>query len=272
MAIEKYNVYMPAQNLTNLSLNVDINRIGIDKINIDVNYGTSPATVSIKEGSIIEVNVNLYVINGSDYTFQMANATHNYITFTDNPSPTFGSAAAVGTYSNDKKAYYQADNVTRTLGWFIDQSISEHFIYLIRQTQVYDSDLMIDRVSVSNSAPQGLDLAPMVFDIVLLDRLLNFDTVNSMFVCKYAGDYGINFSGVFYRGILSVGMYCNISVNGVAISTYYQDLSATSPATINMFVMTPLSVGDEITITTSRNIANAVAVAAGAVMGIFRIL
>lgn len=246
MAIEKYNLYMPGQNLTSLALNVDINRIGIDKVNIDVNYGTVPATVTIKEGSIIEVNGNLYVITGSDYSFQMANAAHNYITFTDNPSPAFGSAAVEGTYSNDKKAYYQADNVTRTLGWFIDQTISEHFIYLIRQTQVINPDLMLDRVTVGMSGNQAGPANPVQFNVETEDRLGNYDIVNYRFIAKYAGTYVIGVNLTITSAPAPSTLYASILKNGVAIATYIN-----SPGVLTGYpsgvIIYPLLVGDIIT-------------------------
>jgi hypothetical protein len=107
---------------------MDLSRLGVDKTNITVNYATVPATVTIKEGSIIEVNGNLYTIEGADYSFQMANATHNYITFTDNPAVAFSSAAARGTYQDDKHGFYQVGNLVRTLQWYIDQTNSLSYI------------------------------------------------------------------------------------------------------------------------------------------------
>jgi hypothetical protein len=185
MAIVKKNEYMPGQNLTSLALNVDINRLGVDKVNIDVNYGTVPATVTIKEGSIIEVNGNLYIITGSDYSFQMANAAHNYITFTDNPSPTFGSSASRGTYRDDKKGFYQADNISRTLNWFIDQP---NDLYCL-DNQYRSQNLTKFKCFASNASGSE---HKVLFDDIIFDSNSEFDAVNKRFVSLYGGYYSIN--------------------------------------------------------------------------------
>jgi hypothetical protein len=272
MAIVQKNLYMPGQNLTNLALNVDINRLGVDKSNITVNYGTVPATVTIKEGSIIEVNGNVYAIEGADYSFQMSNATHNYITFTDNPVPTFGSAAVVGTYSNNKYAYYQADNVTKTLGWFIDQTISEEFLYIIRQTQVLDYRFMVDRVSVTNSAPQFLNLAPLALDTILTDRLSNFDNVNYKFVCKYPGEYGVTFNGTFYAVVFATMAVCHITKNATNIVSGNINLTDFTTWTAGLFALMTLDVGDEVTITAEITTPQPAGISGGANMAIFRLV
>jgi hypothetical protein len=47
MPIVQKNLYLPGQNLTNLALNMDLVRLGIDIVNITVNFGTSPATITL---------------------------------------------------------------------------------------------------------------------------------------------------------------------------------------------------------------------------------
>lgn len=160
MAIEKVNDFIigpPAQNLSNMGENVDLNALSDDKTQITVNFGTSPATVTIKVGSIIEVNGSRYKITGSDESFQMSNATHNYITFTDSPGTTFGSAASIGTYTADKQGFYQAGNLIRTLKWYIDQ---------VEDTYYYDID--------------HLDLGEDIYDIDVFN--LDGDRLNSYIV------------------------------------------------------------------------------------------
>lgn len=122
MAIEQTNVYSTNQNITNLAINVDYDRLEIDQSIIEVNFGTTPATVTVKVGSLIEVNGNRYRIITADETFQMSNATHNYITF---DGTTFGSAATAGIFDPQKQGYYQASNTDRTLKWYIDQVIED---------------------------------------------------------------------------------------------------------------------------------------------------
>jgi hypothetical protein len=122
MAITKRNLYLPDRNLANLTVNVDDNRLGLDTSEISVDFTTSPATVTVKQGSIIEVNGNSYSITGTDYVFQMANASHNYITFTDDPAVGFSSAANVGNFNAQKQGFYQTGNLIRTLGYYIAQT------------------------------------------------------------------------------------------------------------------------------------------------------
>jgi len=139
MAIIQKNLYLPGQDLTNLAQNVDYNRLGLDRCNITVNFGTVPATITIKQGSLIEVNGNLYAIEAADYTFAMANATHNYITFTDNPIAAFSSAAGKGTYNNAKLGLYDGTNLIRTLRWYINQT-----------SQIYNIDNSIMAYNIGN--------------------------------------------------------------------------------------------------------------------------
>lgn len=115
MAIVKRNDYSPGKKINNLSVNVDDNRLGNDQTYIEVNHTTNPSTITVKVGSLVEVNGNNYAIQNTDETFQMSNVTHEYITFTDNPSTSFGSAATRGTWNSAKQGWYQADGVTRTL-------------------------------------------------------------------------------------------------------------------------------------------------------------
>lgn len=120
MAINKVNLYTPGQNLTNLANNVDYNRLGIDQTNIEVDFSGSPAQVTIKQGSLIEINGNRYIVQGADYVFTMAGATDNYITFNET-TPSFSSTTIKGTYDDAKAGVYQADNETRTICWYVDQ-------------------------------------------------------------------------------------------------------------------------------------------------------
>jgi hypothetical protein len=124
MAITQKNNYSTSQNLSDLTENVDANRLGDDRTNISVNFGTTPATVSIKQGSWIEANGNLYVVDSADYSFQMSSSSDNYIYFNEaaGPPATFTSGTAKGTYRNDKIGTYQANNTSRTIRWYVDQT------------------------------------------------------------------------------------------------------------------------------------------------------
>jgi hypothetical protein len=121
MIVQK-NLYAVARNLNNLCLNVDANRLGDDNTFISVQYnGTNPAIVTVKVGSSVEVNGNLYTIEVADEVFTMANRDHKYIIF---DGTTFSSASTRGTENPLKCGWYQSDLVNRTLKWKIDQHLS----------------------------------------------------------------------------------------------------------------------------------------------------
>jgi hypothetical protein len=200
MAIIQKNLYLPGQNLTNLAQNVDYNRYQDFKGTITVNFGTVPATVTVKVGTILEVNGNLYAIETADYVFQMDNATHKYLTFTDNPAVDFGSAAAIGTYSAAKQGYYQAGNLIRTLPFYIDQTNASYF-YLIDEK---DSGLIsvtrkYDRIKAWNAGGSGgvVGASKIIFDRIAHDVLGNFSLVNYNYVCPADGFYHIVLNVLF---------------------------------------------------------------------------
>ena len=191
MAIVKSNNYIPGQNLTDLALNVDYDRLGEDKIQITVNFAGAPATVTIHKGSVWECNGNRYMVTGADYTFQMDGAGHNYITFTDNPAVDFGSSAAIGTFSSEKQGYYQADNVTRTMKFYVDQANSNYYILL--DNHIPNLTLMtrrFDRLKVGLSG-NFLGIGTIQFDTVYNDLLGSWDALNYQFVCVESGYYFI---------------------------------------------------------------------------------
>lgn len=192
MSIIKVNTYLADRNITNMAVNVDYNRLGEDKTQISVNYGTTPATVTIKNGSIIECNGNRYLIN-ADYSFQMANAAHNYLTFTDNPAIAFSSAAAIGTFDAEKQGYYQADNLTRTLKFYIDQSgENNQEIIDINNTGDPITTRLFDHVKVCLTANYS-SVGVMPLDKIIYDQLSNYDIINYRFNCVYSGYYNIFF-------------------------------------------------------------------------------
>jgi len=72
MSIDQLNLYTPGQNLSNLAVNVDYNRLQEHKIEMTIDFTAHPADVTILEGSIIECNGNRYVLT-ADEVFTMAN-------------------------------------------------------------------------------------------------------------------------------------------------------------------------------------------------------
>lgn len=210
MSITKVNTYLTDRNITNMSLNVDYNRLGEDKTQITVNYGTTPATVTIKNGSIIECNGNRYLID-ADYSFQMANAAHNYLTFTDSPAIAFSSAAAIGTFDSEKQGYYQADNLTRTLKFYIDQSGDSEFVLI--DCVIPDVPMTTKRFDKIKVHTNSNKVGKVIFDVIDYDEAGNFDLANSRFVCNESGQFLIitqrasNNQNIIYKNGASTGFY-----------------------------------------------------------------
>jgi hypothetical protein len=206
MAIVKKNLFLPGQNLTNMGLNVDLNAFSDDKTYITVNFGTSPATVSVKVGSIIEANGNRYTIESADYSFQMANTTDNYIVF---DGTIFKSAATKGTYDTAKQGYYQGgSNTERAIKWFVDQageSITQ--IYEFNNNNGVITTELFDRMTLELTGFQstgGVIQLTSVFDV-----LNNWDgTTNYRFDVQDSGYYMCTLSISFQYTVSS-----NITVN-----------------------------------------------------------
>ncbi len=202
MAWEKRNDYVLDQNIMNMSYNVDDNRLSNDQTNITVNFTTTPATITIKQGSLIEVNGNNYARNTDDFTFQMANATDNYITITDSPGPAlvFSSASIKGTFDAQKQGYYQAGNTTRTLKWFIDQT-RERYRSIISMNEPFflttDETDHLDHFAVTMSADQnivgGAGNTILNFDTVLYDAKSMFNLGLNSYVASETGYYKVSF-------------------------------------------------------------------------------
>jgi hypothetical protein len=194
MAITKINNYVTVtgNNLTSLALNVDYLRLQEDRIQITVNYAGSPATVTIKKGSLIEVNGNLYLIT-SDYSFAMTNATHNYLTFTDSPTPAFSSATAKGTYSIAKAGYYQIDNLTKTLKFYVDQAGLSSFelIDIIHPDKTIKTK-RFDYVKAGMTVNQNIS-GILQLNTTYFDELGHFNTGTYRYVCSESGYYLIVF-------------------------------------------------------------------------------
>jgi len=222
MAIVKYNNYMPEKDVEDLIDNVDVNFLGDDKTEISVNYGVSPAQVTISEGSIIEVNGNRYRIEDADYTFAMANAGHNYITFDDTITPTFSSSATIGTFDPVKQGYYSG--TTRILRYYIDQS-GETALDLLENSRKGWNEIskqnVLDRIKVRMTTDIfGPYSAVVNFDTVDLDALSRWDSVNHRYTCVESGTYFIHLTINYVMAPLETGSFsCAIRKN--ANSDFY---------------------------------------------------
>lgn len=125
MGITQKNSYGENSDLSNLSENVDLNRLNDDKSFLTVSFAGSPATATIKVGSVIEVNGNVYAIDTADETHLFTSATDNYLGFN---GTSFSNHAGRGTWDTAKQGYYQTGGLIRTLKWYINQDDDEYHI------------------------------------------------------------------------------------------------------------------------------------------------
>ena len=259
MAIVQRNLYLPGQDLTNLAQNVDFNRFQDFKGNITVNFGTVPATVTVKVGTILEVNGNLYAIETADYVFSMDNATHNYLTFTDNPGVDFGSAAARGTYSAAKQGYYQAGNLIRTLPFYINQTLQIVSTALNEKSSNTTGMFQWDRVwgycnpafPIANPAI-GSDVLPI--NTMIYDNIGNWNTVTHKFTATEEGWYDVTLNvqttskasapGGFIQGQIRVNGATTYGIYGMLAKHVDAGVERTSQTCFNIPVH--LEIGDTI--------------------------
>lgn len=217
MAIVQFNEYIPGKDIGSAMDNVTKNFLGDDKNQIEVNYGVSPADVTIKEGVIIEVNGNRYRIEGSDFTFSMANASHNFITFTDNPSTAFSSSATLGTYSAANQGYY--NGTTRTLKFYIDQANESHFVLMEKDNNLVPTVKNFDYIKVKLSSDQTVN-GVVQFDTPIYDDLNRWDSVNYRYTVVESGYYFIGQSQYLDNGdATNPTNRMHIRVNGSRIAT-----------------------------------------------------
>jgi hypothetical protein len=201
MATTKLNNYSPGQKLNNQASNIDYNRLSNDLSYITVNFGTTPATVTVYIGSLIEVNGNYYTVDASNVSFQMANATDNYLTFTDSPSIAYSSASTKGTYNVQKQGFYQTGDIVRTLRWFIDQTLEDYYVMPdVEFSMGYPlrSDLLSKVSAYLGSNQAGATTNTLVnLDTELYDVLNEFNTSSKLFTASYDGWYQVCFSVYF---------------------------------------------------------------------------
>jgi hypothetical protein len=186
MSIDKYNNYIPSQDVVNLSNNVPIDIIGKERTAITVNFLTSPATVTILNGSLIEHNNDFYLVN-ADYSFQMLNVNHNYLIFNGS---SFSSAATFGTFDTEKQGYYNGND--RILKFYIDQTNECYFNVLeLIMTDKFRS-IQHDHVKVrlsSNWIPPANTVSIIPFDIKIFDDNNRWNTGTYRFTAVKAGYY-----------------------------------------------------------------------------------
>lgn len=246
MAIVKYNNYIAPHDVVNLSNNVPIDIIGKDQSSISVNFGTAPATVTIKKGSLIEHDNDYYYIS-DDESFQMANAGHEYIGFNGS---SFSSLANIGTYDYDKIGFYNGNY--RVLKYFIHQA--DGWYNNLFELQIGDEhfrSIQHDHIKVGLStdfytAAQTWEVVP--FDTIYFDDLGRWDDANYEFICVNPGYYIIDLiakttedSGTFDPGSI-VRATLKITKNG---NTIREETGQFTPqTTIAISVNDYLSDGD----------------------------
>jgi hypothetical protein len=235
MAITKRNLYLPSQNLSNLSINVDDNRLGNDQTEIAVNFGTTPATVTIKQGSVIEVNGNSYVIDTADEVFQMSNATDNYITFTDNPSAAFGSASSKGTFEAQKQGFYQTGNLIRTLRWYIDQDNEAFWAIDLKNQPRAHCAVKLELGAGYQEIAVGSGEVILQLNTEDYDNLNAFNTGTYTFTAPRAGFYSVQFSTV-YSLLGDPNVRFRIKVNSsVMLSSIFKGIVTSGDPDLNDF-------------------------------------
>lgn len=255
MPMIQKNLYTPGQNLNNQAENIDLNRVADDKSFITVNFGTSPATVTIKVGSLIEVNGNQYAAETSDIVFQMSNASHNYITYN---GTTYASSASIGTFDSLKAGYYTG--TARTLKWYIDQTNGIYY----QDNRIYNGRGSIGQRDYSY---QGFGMSKfsayrtgsfsssgiVVFNIESFDIKSEYNNSNGVFTAADSGYYFFESNLVIQATTTPTTLHSYMFYNGATIIAHG---NATSIPSGNLFTpaMTSLiylNAGDTILINVS---------------------
>lgn len=194
MAIIKLNNYIPGKDVENLIDNVDIDRLGVDKTMISVNYGTSPATVTVLQGSIIECSGDTYLVD-ADNAFSMANTSDNYLRFN---GTAFSSTSSIGTFDISKQGYYST--TYRTLKFHIDQTEEVETVLL----DILYPDLTLfsnkfDKIKVGLSTNGSVSTSGFgtlaQLNTIYTDFLGSFDTTNYNFTAVDSGYYLLSVHG-----------------------------------------------------------------------------
>lgn len=193
MSIKNIGTFKTDKDLTLMGLNVDYERLGDQDFKFSVNYTTTPATVTVKDGSIWECNGNRYQADG-DYTFQLDNANDTYIEFTDNGLTSFSSGTNRGTYSIEKNGYYTNNNKTRVLDVYIDQD-GETILNLLDSKPFFNTPFVtkFDRVRTNiTSDIDGPFTGVVPFNIEVFDILSRYDSTTYRFTAVESGYYYID--------------------------------------------------------------------------------
>lgn len=214
--ITKLNNYIPGQDVPDITDNIDIDRLGIDKTMITVNYGVSPAQVTILKGALIEANGDTY-LETTDNTFAMANASHNYLTFN---GTSYSSAASIGTFDITKQGYYSGS--ARTLKYYIDQANSTHNILIdILYPDLTLLSTKLDKIKIGLSGDTNFTGSPgavIPLDTPYLDFNSAWDTVNYNYTAPETGYYYMSIHGDIGSGLsATLGILIDIYKNSVSI-------------------------------------------------------
>lgn len=234
------------KNLIQLGINVEYSRLGDQDLDFSVNYGTSPATVTITDKSIFECNGNRYQANGNE-VFQLDNASHTYITFTKTESSySFGSSATRGTYSIKKNGYY-VNNTTKVFDIYIDQS-GETILNLLDSKPFFEIPYTkkFDRVLAKITSDTSWSTSAVVtFDNEIFDTLGNYDNTTYTFTVAEYGIYLV--MGQILVNPTAVDAFAYLRKNGAT----YNDMSGpihTAGSILTTCSIIPLSTGDNMDI------------------------
>jgi hypothetical protein len=249
--MEQLNLYLPNRDLDNLANNVDYNRLAYDGIEIDVDFGVSPAKITIKKGSLIEVNGNLYTAT-TDEDFTMSLASHNYIVF---DGISWSSASGKGTYSPEKQGFYQSDNISKTSKWFIVDGNNTFYIDKHLYLNSNENTFNMTRISKNNFTP-GSGQVSFTPDIDTLDEWsTNVATI------KLDGLYMLTFNANLNltAGPQSKNISIQVNAANVAFAQYTEGISRVTSKTsgVSCHALVGLSALNTVTFNTSAGGSNA---------------
>ena len=237
MAFTRRDLYSaPANNISNMAVNIDDLRIGNDRFNIDK---FSVGFYVFNVYGYIEVNGSGYYSDSPVSVDFTANPTHKYITATDvSGSLVLGTSATKGTYDEFKKGFYLPGGQTKVLNCFVDTA---NFFYTVRDLRKAYSMARQDlAVTTITTTPRILDYTAY---IDMGESLTG--SASALFVAPINNWYNIEFISVFNAGTYAPVITIRRTGTSDAYS-FVQDVSGTAFSTINCNCSLYLDQGDTI--------------------------